>query len=50
MTAAGITDPVPTTRALMALMDGLLLRRLTLDPTLDLRPAIERAVRGLAAD
>ena len=42
VTAAGIADPVPTTRALMALMDGLLLHRLTLDPTLDLRPATTR--------
>ncbi len=46
--AVGIADPVPATRALMALADGLLLHRLTVDPTLDLRPAIERAVRGLA--
>ena len=47
--AAGIQDPVPATRALMALGDGLLLHRLTVDPTLDTRPAIERAVRALAA-
>ena len=47
--AVGITDPVPATRALMALGDGLLLHRLTVDPTLDMRPAIERAVRALAA-
>jgi DNA-binding transcriptional regulator YbjK len=46
--AAGITDPVPATRALVALMDGLLLHRLTVDPVLDMRPAIERAVRALA--
>jgi AcrR family transcriptional regulator len=46
--AAGIADPVPATRALMALGDGLLLHRLTVDPELDLRPAIERAVRALA--
>lgn len=46
--AAGIADPVPATRALMALGDGLLLHRLTVDPDLDLRPAIERAVRALA--
>ena len=32
----------------MALADGLLLRRLTVDPTLDMRPTIERAVRALA--
>jgi hypothetical protein len=32
----------------MALADGLLLHRLTVDPTLDLRPAIDRAVRALA--
>jgi hypothetical protein len=38
----------PATRALMALADGLLLHRLTVDPALDMRPAIERAVRALA--
>lgn len=48
MMALGIADPVPATRALMALGDGLLLHRLTVDPTLDMRPAIERAVRALA--
>jgi len=47
--AVGIADPVPATRALMALGDGLLLHRLTVDPGLDLRPAIERTVRALAA-
>lgn len=46
--AVGIADPVPATRALMALCDGLILHRLTVDPDLDLRPAIERAVRALA--
>lgn len=44
----GIADPVPATRALMALGDGLLLHRLTVDTELDMRPAIERAVRALA--
>jgi DNA-binding transcriptional regulator YbjK len=48
VTDVGITDPVPATRALMALADGLLLHRLTVDPTLAVRPAIERAVRALA--
>lgn len=43
-----ITDPVPATRAVMALGDGLLLHRLTVDPTLDVRPVIDRAVRSLA--
>lgn len=46
--AVGIPDPAPATRALMALTDGLMLHRLTVDPTLELRPAIERAVRDLA--
>ncbi|HET8599459.1 MAG TPA: TetR family transcriptional regulator [Segeticoccus sp.] len=46
--AAGIPDPMPATRVLMALCDGLLLHRLTVDPTLDTRLAIERAVRALA--
>lgn len=49
MTAAGIPDPVPAARALMALGDGLLLHRLTVDPTLDIRPAVERAVHALMA-
>lgn len=48
VTAVGIPDPVPATRALMALGDGLLLHRLTIDPDLEMRPAIERAVRALA--
>ncbi|MET0788204.1 MAG: TetR family transcriptional regulator [Cellulomonas sp.] len=49
VTAAGIPDPVPAARALMALCDGLLLHRLTVDPALDIRPAVERAVRALTA-
>jgi DNA-binding transcriptional regulator YbjK len=44
----GIADPVSAARALMALGDGLMLHRLTVDPGLDLRPAIERTVRALA--
>lgn len=44
----GIADPVPAARTLMALADGLLLHRLTVDPALDLRPSIDRAVRALA--
>lgn len=32
----------------MALLDGLLLHRLSVDPELDLRPTIDRAVRALA--
>jgi AcrR family transcriptional regulator len=47
--AVGIEEPVPATRALMALCDGLLMHRLTVDPDLDVRPAISRAVRALAA-
>jgi DNA-binding transcriptional regulator YbjK len=47
--AVSIADPEPAARALMALGDGLLLHRLTVDPELDVRPAIERAVRALAA-
>ncbi len=46
--AVNIADPVPATRALMALADGLLLHRLTVDSELDMRPAIERAVGALA--
>ena len=48
MIAVGIADPVPATRALMAFGDGLILHRLTIDPALDMRPAIEREVRALA--
>ena len=47
--AVGIADPQPATSALMALLDGLLLHRLTVEPDLDMRPAIERALRDLAA-
>ena len=49
VTTAGIPDPVPAARALMALGDGLMLHRLTVDPALDMRPAVERAVRALMA-
>lgn len=49
VTDAGIPDPPSATRAVMALADGLLLHRLTVDPTLDVRPTLERAVRALAA-
>ena len=48
VTAVGIDEPAPATRALMALGDGLLLHRLTVDPALDIRPVIERTVRSLA--
>lgn len=47
--AAGIPNPVPATRAIMALGDGLVLHRLTIDPELAVRPTIERAVRALLA-
>lgn len=47
VTAAGIADPGPAARALMALSDGLMLHRLTVDPGLDVRPVIERSVRSL---
>ena len=44
----GIPDHVTAARALMALCDGLLLHRLTVDPSLEVRPVLERAVRDLA--
>ena len=47
--AAGIADPGTATRALMALCDGLLLHRLTVDPHLDVQAPIRRAVRALAS-
>jgi AcrR family transcriptional regulator len=46
--AVGISNPGPATRAVMALCDGLLFHRLTVDPELDLRPVIDRMVRALA--
>ena len=48
VTDAGIPDPAPATRALMALAEGLLLHRLTVDQALDIRPLMTRAVHGLA--
>lgn len=47
VTTVGIPDPVPSARALMALGDGLVLHRLTVDRELDARPVVERAVRAL---
>ena len=44
---AGVPEPVTSARALMALSDGLVFHRLTVDPTLELRPPVERAVRAL---
>jgi AcrR family transcriptional regulator len=49
VTAAGIADPGPAAHALMALGDGLMLHRLTVDSGLDVRPVIERSVRSLMA-
>ncbi|QAY70933.1 TetR/AcrR family transcriptional regulator [Xylanimonas protaetiae] len=46
--AVGAADPVPTARALMALADGLILHRLTVNPELDVHPALRRAVHALA--
>ncbi len=48
LTEAGIPDPATATRAVMALLDGLLLHRIVLDPDLDLRASIARTVRALA--
>ncbi|WP_026925900.1 TetR/AcrR family transcriptional regulator [Granulicoccus phenolivorans] len=45
---AGIPDPASATRTLMALGDGLMLHRLTVDPNLDARPFLERGIRDLA--
>lgn len=47
--AVGIPEAPSATRAVMALADGLMLHRLTVDPELDLRPAIARTLRALAA-
>jgi hypothetical protein len=48
VSAVGIPEAAPATRAVMALADGLLLHRLTVDPELDQRAAIERALPALA--
>jgi len=47
VTAAGLAESASAARTLMALADGLILHRLTVDPALDLRGIIERAVHGL---
>lgn len=49
VTSAGIPDPGSASRALMAVGDGLILHRLTVDPGLEVRPVLERAVRALMA-
>ena len=49
VSAVGVQEPVATTRALMALADGLLLHRLTVEPDLDVRTALEGGVRALVA-
>ncbi|MDN4616379.1 TetR family transcriptional regulator [Leifsonia sp. F6_8S_P_1B] len=46
--AAGLPEPAAASRALMALCDGLMLHRLTVDPELAVRPVIERAVHALS--
>jgi AcrR family transcriptional regulator len=48
VTQVAIPDPGAASKVLMSLLDGLLLHRLTVEPDLDLRPVIERAVRDLA--
>ena len=48
VTEVGVRDPRTTTRALMALLDGLMLHRLILEPGLDMRPIVTRAVRDIA--
>lgn len=45
----GMPHPPTATKAVMALGDGLVLHRLTVDPSLDARPFLERAVRSLMA-
>lgn len=49
-TSAGMSEPGSASRAIMALGDGLILHRLTVDPGLDVRPVLERAVRALMAE
>lgn len=46
----GMPDPATATKAVMALGDGMVLHRLTVDPGLDARPFLERAVRALMAE
>lgn len=45
----GMPHPETATKTVMALGDGLVLHRLTVDPGLDPRPLLERAVRALMA-
>ncbi|MFE6964070.1 TetR/AcrR family transcriptional regulator [Agromyces sp. NPDC057679] len=45
----GMPHPATATKTVMALGDGLVLHRLTVDPVLDPRPLLERAVRALMA-
>ena len=49
VTAVGVPEPGPASRAIMALGDGLILHRLTIDPELDVRSVLERTVRSLMA-
>lgn len=44
LAALGSPDPVPATTFLMAVLDGLLLHRLTVDPELPFAPHVTRAV------
>lgn len=46
----GMPHPATATKTVMALGDGLVLHRLTVDPDLDARPFLERAVRALMAE
>jgi DNA-binding transcriptional regulator YbjK len=45
---AGLPDPAGAPKAIMALSDGLILHRLTVDPSLDARPILSRSVRSLS--
>lgn len=46
----GMPHPATATKTVVALGDGLVLHRLTVDPVLDPRPLLERAVRALMAE
>ncbi|MFF2272266.1 TetR/AcrR family transcriptional regulator [Agromyces sp. NPDC058136] len=48
--AIGMPNPATATKTVMALGDGLVLHRLAVDPGLDPRPLIERAIRSLMID
>lgn len=46
LAAVGAEHPTDASRTFMAAADGLVLHRLTIDPDIEIRPVVERAVRA----